>query len=142
MDLLYNTFFSLRTGTLRSSTPGPIEPLTRSWWPGPGPSASMMSYLKQAPYGMNGLGLSGAAMDLLHPSVGYPGKKPSFCRVHTKSGGAARLHAKSTYRRSHSPPHSPVSRSDSTGGLRSSDREKYNNNNNKLNIYTLYIMFI
>ncbi|KAM3865420.1 homeobox protein OTX1 B-like [Diretmus argenteus] len=31
----------------------------------------MMSYLKQAPYGMNGLGLSG--MDLLHPSVGYPG---------------------------------------------------------------------
>ncbi|KAI3353569.1 hypothetical protein L3Q82_020089 [Scortum barcoo] len=33
----------------------------------------MMSYLKQAPYGMNGLALSGAAMDLLHPSVGYPG---------------------------------------------------------------------
>ncbi|XP_058495478.1 homeobox protein OTX1 B-like [Solea solea] len=32
----------------------------------------MMSYLKQAPYGINGLGLSGAAMDLLHPSVGYP----------------------------------------------------------------------
>lgn len=33
---------------------------------------SMMSYLKQPPYGMNGLGLSGAGMDLLHPSVGYP----------------------------------------------------------------------
>ncbi|KAF7213214.1 homeobox protein OTX1 B [Nothobranchius furzeri] len=32
----------------------------------------MMSYLKPGPYGMNGLGLSGAAMDLLHPSVGYP----------------------------------------------------------------------
>ncbi|CAL8391507.1 unnamed protein product [Arctogadus glacialis] len=32
----------------------------------------MMSYLKQPPYGMNGLGLSGTAMDLLHPSVGYP----------------------------------------------------------------------
>ncbi|XP_033861283.1 homeobox protein OTX1 B-like [Acipenser ruthenus] len=31
----------------------------------------MMSYLKQPPYGMNGLGISGA-MDLLHPSVGYP----------------------------------------------------------------------
>ncbi|XP_010778742.1 homeobox protein OTX1 A-like, partial [Notothenia coriiceps] len=31
----------------------------------------MMSYLKQAPYGMNGMGLS--SMDLLHPSVGYPG---------------------------------------------------------------------
>ncbi|XP_029706960.1 homeobox protein OTX1 B-like isoform X1 [Takifugu rubripes] len=38
----------------------------------PPPSATMMSYLKQAPYGMSGLGLSGAAMDLLHPSVGYP----------------------------------------------------------------------
>ncbi|XP_062863490.1 homeobox protein OTX1 B isoform X1 [Trichomycterus rosablanca] len=36
----------------------------------------MMSYLKQTPYAMNGLGLSGTAMDLLHPSVGYPGKKP------------------------------------------------------------------
>ncbi|XP_068121957.1 homeobox protein OTX1-like [Hyperolius riggenbachi] len=31
-----------------------------------------MSYLKQPPYGMNGLGLTGPAMDLLHPSVGYP----------------------------------------------------------------------
>lgn len=36
-------------------------------------ACSMMSYLKQPPYGVNGLGLSGAAMDLLHPSVGYPG---------------------------------------------------------------------
>lgn len=36
----------------------------------------MMSYLKQPPYGVNGLGLSSAAMDLLHPSVGYPGKTP------------------------------------------------------------------
>uniref|UniRef100_A0A672KBP1 Cone-rod homeobox protein n=2 Tax=Sinocyclocheilus grahami TaxID=75366 RepID=A0A672KBP1_SINGR len=35
-------------------------------------SSTMMSYLKQAPYAMNGLGLSGATMDLLHPSVGYP----------------------------------------------------------------------
>lgn len=34
----------------------------------------MMSYLKQPPYGMNGLGLAGPAMDLLHPSVGYPGE--------------------------------------------------------------------
>ncbi|KPP67457.1 homeobox protein OTX1 B-like [Scleropages formosus] len=44
-------------------------------WPavGGGPGASsMMSYLKQPPYAVNGLGLSGAAMDLLHPSVGYP----------------------------------------------------------------------
>ncbi|XP_064172493.1 homeobox protein OTX1 B-like [Anguilla rostrata] len=32
----------------------------------------MMSYLKQPPYGMSSLGLSGTAMDLLHPSVGYP----------------------------------------------------------------------
>lgn len=35
----------------------------------------MMSYLKQPPYGMNGLGLAGPAMDLLHPSVGYPGER-------------------------------------------------------------------
>ncbi|KAI9529272.1 Homeobox protein otx1 [Dissostichus eleginoides] len=39
--------------------------------PSPHPGSSMMSYLKQAPYGMNGMGLS--SMDLLHPSVGYPG---------------------------------------------------------------------
>ncbi|XP_076847979.1 homeobox protein OTX1 A-like [Brachyhypopomus gauderio] len=32
----------------------------------------MMSYLKQGPYAMNGLGLGSATMDLLHPSVGYP----------------------------------------------------------------------
>lgn len=38
------------------------------------PAVSMMSYLKQPPYGMNGLGLAGPAMDLLHPSVGYPGE--------------------------------------------------------------------
>uniref|UniRef100_A0A3B4AU36 Homeobox domain-containing protein n=1 Tax=Periophthalmus magnuspinnatus TaxID=409849 RepID=A0A3B4AU36_9GOBI len=31
----------------------------------------MMSYLKQSPYGMGGLGL-GSAVDLLHPTVGYP----------------------------------------------------------------------
>lgn len=38
----------------------------------------MMSYLKQPPYGMNGLGLAGPAMDLLHPSVGYPGEHQSL----------------------------------------------------------------
>ncbi|XP_076872366.1 homeobox protein OTX2-like [Brachyhypopomus gauderio] len=32
----------------------------------------MMSYLKQAPYTVNGLGLSTSGMDLLHSSVGYP----------------------------------------------------------------------
>jgi hypothetical protein len=37
-----------------------------------------MSYLKQPPYGMNGLGLAGPAMDLLHPSVGYPGEHWPF----------------------------------------------------------------
>lgn len=49
---------------------------SRAIWAEPGrpaPASSMMSYLKQPPYAMNGLGLSGAAMDLLHPSVGYPG---------------------------------------------------------------------
>ncbi|XP_071768553.1 homeobox protein OTX2-like isoform X1 [Centroberyx gerrardi] len=34
----------------------------------------MMSYLKQPPYTVNGLSLSTSGMDLLHPSVGYPGK--------------------------------------------------------------------
>ncbi|OCT77394.1 homeobox protein OTX1 B isoform X2 [Xenopus laevis] len=32
----------------------------------------MMSYLKQPPYSINGLGLTRPAMDLLHPPVGYP----------------------------------------------------------------------
>lgn len=36
------------------------------------PDASMMSYLKQPPYSVNGLSLSTSGMDLLHPSVGYP----------------------------------------------------------------------
>ena len=60
----------------------------------------MMSYLKQPPYAMNGLGLSGAAMDLLHPSVGYPGihaRSPRTCTsirsliarvTHTRPGRA------------------------------------------------------
>lgn len=49
--------------------PGPLDPLGCLH-----PAVSMMSYLKQPPYGMNGLGLAGPAMDLLHPSVGYPGE--------------------------------------------------------------------
>lgn len=65
------------TGELNTRQPGdlhlPSPSRLRSLLP---LASSMMSYLKQAPYGMNGLGLSGAAMDLLHPSVGYPGKDP------------------------------------------------------------------
>lgn len=52
--------------------PGPLDPSGRLH-----PAVSMMSYLKQPPYGMNGLGLAGPAMDLLHPSVGYPGEHRS-----------------------------------------------------------------
>lgn len=61
---------------LRSGSPepllasGPLDPSGRLH-----PAVSMMSYLKQPPYGMNGLGLAGPAMDLLHPSVGYPGEQ-------------------------------------------------------------------
>ncbi|XP_026800341.3 homeobox protein OTX2 isoform X1 [Pangasianodon hypophthalmus] len=33
----------------------------------------MMSYLKPAPYAVNGLSLTTTAMELLHPTVGYPG---------------------------------------------------------------------
>lgn len=38
----------------------------------------MMSYLKQPPYAVNGLSLTTSGMDLLHPSVGYPGKPRFF----------------------------------------------------------------
>ncbi|XP_034407514.1 homeobox protein OTX1 B isoform X2 [Cyclopterus lumpus] len=60
------------------SAPCPVKLQHRgkpTHWPelgGAVTACSMMSYLKQPPYGVNGLGLSGAAMDLLHPSVGYP----------------------------------------------------------------------
>lgn len=58
----------------RRRAPGDLHlPVRPDSGPPPLRASSMMSYLKQAPYGMNGLGLSGAAMDLLHPSVGYPG---------------------------------------------------------------------
>lgn len=40
----------------------------------PQTNISMMSYLKQPPYTVNGLSLTTSGMDLLHPSVGYPGK--------------------------------------------------------------------
>ncbi|KAF3841804.1 hypothetical protein F7725_023755 [Dissostichus mawsoni] len=59
------------------SVPCPVKLQHRgkpNHWPelgGAVTACSMMSYLKQPPYGVNGLGLSGA-MDLLHPSVGYP----------------------------------------------------------------------
>lgn len=52
---------------------GPLDPSGRLH-----PAVSMMSYLKQPPYAMNGLGLAGPAMDLLHPSVGYPGEHGPF----------------------------------------------------------------
>lgn len=52
------------------------------------PAFSMMSYLKQPPYGMNGLGLTGPTMDLLHPSVGYPGECPAMRPPpHPRPGG-------------------------------------------------------
>ncbi|XP_058149358.1 homeobox protein OTX2 [Dasypus novemcinctus] len=38
----------------------------------PSNNLSMMSYLKQPPYAVNGLSLTTSGMDLLHPSVGYP----------------------------------------------------------------------
>ncbi|XP_038864886.1 homeobox protein OTX2 isoform X1 [Salvelinus namaycush] len=41
----------------------------------------MMSYLKQPPYTVNGLSLTTSGMDLLHPSVGYPGKFQDFLRA-------------------------------------------------------------
>lgn len=55
-------------------------------------ACSMMSYLKQPPYGVNGLGLSSAAMDLLHPSVGYPGKTPPHTHTPTHSPSETSAH--------------------------------------------------
>lgn len=45
--------------------------------PGPGAEGlawSMMSYIKQPHYAVNGLSLAGPGMDLLHSAVGYPGE--------------------------------------------------------------------
>ncbi|KAL1769569.1 homeobox protein OTX2 isoform X1, partial [Sigmodon hispidus] len=39
---------------------------------------SMMSYLKQPPNAVNELSVTTSGMDLLHPSVGYPGPWPSY----------------------------------------------------------------
>lgn len=38
------------------------------------PAAGMASYLKSSPYSVNGIGLPSPGVDLLHPTVGYPGK--------------------------------------------------------------------
>lgn len=62
------------------SAPGQARPA--GWVPqiwadfAPPNQLSMMSYLKQPPYAVNGLSLTTSGMDLLHPSVGYPGKCP------------------------------------------------------------------
>ncbi|XP_017727705.1 PREDICTED: homeobox protein OTX2 isoform X2 [Rhinopithecus bieti] len=62
--------------TLNLSTPGASR--SSSWVPpiwadfAPPNNLSMMSYLKQPPYAVNGLSLTTSGMDLLHPSVGYP----------------------------------------------------------------------
>ncbi|XP_047922236.2 homeobox protein OTX2 isoform X1 [Anser cygnoides] len=44
----------------------------------------MMSYLKQPPYAVNGLSLTTSGMDLLHPSVGYPGLSAPFAATPRK----------------------------------------------------------
>lgn len=45
-------------------------------------AASMMSYLKQPPYTVNGLSLSTSGVDLLHPSVGYQGNIMFFGKLY------------------------------------------------------------
>ncbi|XP_055394125.1 homeobox protein OTX2 isoform X1 [Bubalus kerabau] len=63
--------------TLNLSSPGEARPsgwVPRIWADfAPPNNLSMMSYLKQPPYAVNGLSLTTSGMDLLHPSVGYPG---------------------------------------------------------------------
>ncbi|EPY84045.1 hypothetical protein CB1_000513005 [Camelus ferus] len=62
--------------TLNLSIPGEVRPsgwVPRIWADfAPPNNLSMMSYLKQPPYAVNGLSLTTSGMDLLHPSVGYP----------------------------------------------------------------------
>lgn len=80
------------------SAPCPVKLQHRgkpNHWPelgGAVTACSMMSYLKQPPYGVNGLGLSGAAMDLLHPSVGYPGRS-SCAHKHARTHGFLKMNA-------------------------------------------------
>lgn len=52
----------------------------------PQTNISMMSYLKQPPYTVNGLSLTTSGMDLLHPSVGYPGGFTQKCNTFEHSG--------------------------------------------------------
>ncbi|XP_039175506.1 homeobox protein OTX2 isoform X1 [Crotalus tigris] len=60
-----------RSRSRRHLLPTPSSPRILAIFP-PRPNFSMMSYLKQPPYAVNGLSLTTSGMDLLHPSVGYP----------------------------------------------------------------------
>ncbi|XP_070787748.1 homeobox protein OTX2 isoform X1 [Pituophis catenifer annectens] len=60
-----------RSRSKRHLLPTPPSPRILAIFP-PHPNFSMMSYLKQPPYAVNGLSLTTSGMDLLHPSVGYP----------------------------------------------------------------------
>ncbi|XP_021237463.1 homeobox protein otx5-like [Numida meleagris] len=54
-------------------------------------SRSMMSYIKQPHYAVNGLTLAGPGMDLLHSAVGYPGEQRGGLHEGVARGEAARL---------------------------------------------------
>lgn len=43
-------------------------------------AAAGMAYFKASHYPVNGIGLTGPGMDLLHSSVGYPGKFTFDCK--------------------------------------------------------------
>eukprot|EP00069_Balaena_mysticetus_P014922 bmy_08944T0 len=74
--LCFSTAPNPPTRTLNLSTPGEARPsgwVPRIWADfAPPNNLSMMSYLKQLPYAVNGLSLTTSGMDLLHPSLGYP----------------------------------------------------------------------
>lgn len=78
------------TRTPNLSAPGQARPagwVPRIWADlAPPNQLSMMSYLKQPPYAVNGLSLTTSGMDLLHPSVGYPGKCPHATPRGRRSG--------------------------------------------------------
>lgn len=69
--------------------------------PDPSTAQSMMSYIKQPHYAVNGLTLAGPGMDLLHSAVGYPGEQRGGCTGGLHGGvgqGVAQGSAQSLHR--------------------------------------------
>ncbi|GIY01275.1 orthodenticle 2 [Caerostris darwini] len=73
-------FLSYRSGHQLCASPptsvAPFQPSGSSCTPfsaGQSAPSGGMAYLKSSPYSVNGIGLPSPGVDLLHPTVGYPG---------------------------------------------------------------------